>query len=80
MAPSLDPVPEHVIARRRRIGKRIRDARLHADLTQERLGEMTDLHRNTIVNIELGIYSPRLDSLLMIADAVRVPLHELIRE
>lgn len=79
MAPSLDPVPQHVIERRRRIGKRIRDARLHADLTQERLGELTDMHRNTIVNIELGLYSPRLDSLLLIADAVRVPLSELVR-
>jgi transcriptional regulator with XRE-family HTH domain len=66
--------------RRRRIGKRIRDARLHADLTQERLGELVDLSRNTIVNIETGVHSPRLDSLLMIADAVRVPLDELIRE
>jgi transcriptional regulator with XRE-family HTH domain len=78
--PSLDPVPDHVLARRRRIGMRIRDARLHADLTQERLGELTDMHRNTIVNIELGIYSPRLDSLLLIADAVRVPLSDLVRE
>lgn len=73
-------MPDHVLARRRRIGARIRDARLHANLTQERLGELTDLHRNTIVNIELGIYSPRLDSLLLIADAVRVPLSHLVRE
>lgn len=78
--PSLDPVPDHVLARRRRIGKKIRDARLYADLTQERLGEMVDLSRNTIVNIETGVHSPRLDSLLMIADAVRVPLDELVRE
>lgn len=78
--PSLDPVPESVIARRRRIGLRIRDARLAADLTQERLAELVDLGRNTVGNIELGLHSPRLDSLLMIADAVRVPLHELIRE
>lgn len=78
--PSLDPVPAHVLARRRQIGKRIRDARIRADLTQERLGHAVDLSRGTIGNIELGTHSPRLDSLLMIADAVRVPLRDLIGE
>lgn len=78
--PSLDPVPADILARRRRIGLRIRDARLRADLTQERLGELVDLSRNTIGNIELGNFSPRLDSLLMIADAVRVPLGHLVRD
>lgn len=80
MAPSLDPVPDHVLARRRRIGVRIRDARLRANLTQELLAEATDLTRNTVGNIELGIHSPLLDTLLMISDAVRVPLSDLVRE
>lgn len=78
--PSLDPVPDHVVARRRRIGQRIRDARIAADLTQERLGELTDLTRGTVRNVEYGFTSARLDSLLMIADAVRVPLSQLVRE
>jgi transcriptional regulator with XRE-family HTH domain len=78
--PSLDPVPEPVRARRRAIGRRIREAREAAGLTQEQLAEQTDLVRNTIGNVELGNYSPRLDSLLMIADAVRVPLSQLVRE
>lgn len=53
-------------------------ARKAAGLTQEQLAEATDLTRNTIGNTERGNYSPRLDSLLMIADAVRVPLPDLI--
>lgn len=77
--PSQDPVPDFVLHQRREIGKRIRDARLAADLTQERLGQMVDLSRNTIGNIELGLHSPLLDTLLLIAAAVRVPLADLAR-
>ncbi|SEO84179.1 DNA-binding transcriptional regulator, XRE-family HTH domain [Actinacidiphila rubida] len=51
-----------------------------ANLTQERLAELVDVDRRTIVNVELGYTSPRLDTLLMIADAVRTPLSELVRE
>ncbi|WP_245791726.1 helix-turn-helix transcriptional regulator [Actinacidiphila rubida] len=73
-------MPERVIARRRRVGQRIRTAREMANLTQERLAELVDVDRRTIVNVELGYTSPRLDTLLMIADAVRTPLSELVRE
>lgn len=51
-----------------------------ANLTQERLAELVDVDRRTIVNVEQGHFSPRLDTLLMIADAVRAPLSELVRE
>lgn len=80
VAPSLDPVPDHVLARRRRVGRQIRDARVDADLSQERLAELSDMSRNSIVRIETGVVSPRLDSLLVIADALRVPLAHLIRD
>lgn len=79
MAPSLDPIPDDVVARRRRIGRRIRDARVAADLTQERLAELTDMTRNSVVNVEHGVHSPRLDTLLMISDAVQVPLWQLVQ-
>jgi DNA-binding XRE family transcriptional regulator len=80
VAPSLDPIPDHVLARRRRIGRQIRDARIDADLSQERLAELADMTRNSIVNIETGAVAALLDSLLMIADALRTPLSELVRE
>lgn len=76
--PSQDPVPEHVIAYRRAVGERIRIAREAAHLTQEQLAERTDLARNTVGNVELGHFSPRLDSLVMIAVAVRVPVAVLM--
>lgn len=49
-------------------------------MTQERLAELADMTRNSIGNIESGAVSPLLDSLLVIADAVRVPLSLLVRE
>jgi transcriptional regulator with XRE-family HTH domain len=75
-----DPIPERVLARRRAIGVQIREAREHAELTQERLGERADLDRVTVVRIETGVASPTLDTLLLIADALGVPLSLLVRD
>jgi DNA-binding XRE family transcriptional regulator len=75
-----DPIPERVLARRRAIGVQIREAREHAELTQERLAERADLDRVSVVRIETGVTSPRLDHLLMIADALGVPLSHLVRD
>ncbi|WP_052398059.1 helix-turn-helix domain-containing protein [Streptomyces sp. NRRL F-5123] len=75
-----DPIPAQVLARRRAIGVQIRQAREGAELTQERLAERADLDRVTIVRIETGVTSPRLDHLLMIADALGVALSYLVRE
>lgn len=74
------PIPESVIRRRRAVGERVRRARIHANLTQERLSEDADLSRATIIRIEAGTSSPVLDHLLMICDALRIPLADLVRE
>lgn len=58
----------------------IRLAREIADMTQEELAEATDLTRATISSIERGVHSPVGDRLMMISDAVRVPLSHLVRE
>lgn len=75
-----DPIPELVLARRRAIGVQIRQARESAGLTQERLAERSDLDRVTVVRIETGVASPKLDHLLMIANALGVPLSYLVRD
>jgi transcriptional regulator with XRE-family HTH domain len=49
-------------------------------MTQERLAERADLDRVSIVRIETGVASPKLDHLFLIADALGVPLRQLIRE
>jgi transcriptional regulator with XRE-family HTH domain len=73
------PPPDWVIERRRAVGARIRAARLHANLTQERLAEMAGMDRQAVNRIEQGHASPLLDNLIRIADALNVPLADLVR-
>ncbi|MFG2400792.1 helix-turn-helix domain-containing protein [Streptomyces lydicus] len=76
-----DPLPDWVPTRRRAIGATIRSARLHRNLTQEALAERAGgLDRKTISRIENGVMSPVLDHLLLIADALGVPLAALVRD
>lgn len=49
-------------------------------LSQEKLAERTGLCRNTIHKIEMGQRSPRLDTLLTLADALRVDAVELLKD
>lgn len=74
------PPPDHVLARRRRIGEQIRAARLRQNLTQEAVALRVGMDRATYVRIEQGQASPLLDTLLLISDALGVPLAHLVRE
>ncbi|WP_049580409.1 helix-turn-helix transcriptional regulator [Streptomyces sp. SBT349] len=78
--PPADPPRPGLVARRRAIGDRIRDARLNANLTQEGLRDRTALSRDTIIRIEAGTTDARLSWLLLIADAVGTDLADLVRE
>ncbi|MFH9368053.1 helix-turn-helix domain-containing protein [Streptomyces anulatus] len=72
--------PDWVIARRRAIGDRIRAARKGAGLTQEQVALRVPMDRATYNRIEMGHAAALLDSLILIADAIGVPLSELVRE
>jgi transcriptional regulator with XRE-family HTH domain len=74
-----DPLPDHLLRRRHTIGQHIRAARMDANLTQEALALAAGLDRQAINRIEQGHTSPLLDSLLRIADTLRVPLADLVR-
>ncbi|MFG2722729.1 helix-turn-helix domain-containing protein [Streptomyces sp. NPDC048416] len=74
------PPPDWVLARRQAVGDRIRAARLRANLTQEQVGGRTGIDRATYNRIEQGHASPLLDSLIRIADAIGVPLADLVRQ
>lgn len=74
----LTPPPDWVLTRRRAVGDRIRTVRLDRDLTQERLAELAGLDRQSVNRIEVGVASPRLDSLLRIADALDVSVAALV--
>lgn len=75
-----DPPPAWVLARRRAVGDRIRDARHAARLTQWTLGELAGVDHKTIHRVEYGVSDPSLSLLLRIADAVDVPLADLVRD
>lgn len=73
------PVPDWVLNRRRAVGDNVRAARLQAKLTQEKLAELAGMDRQAINRIEQGHASPLLDNLIRIADALDVPLSELVQ-
>ncbi|MFH9404810.1 helix-turn-helix domain-containing protein [Streptomyces sp. NPDC017638] len=71
--------PDWVLARRRAIGDAIRAARGMRKLSQEKLGDLAGLDRKTINRTEQGSHATRIDHLLLIADALDVPLAQLVR-
>ena len=54
--------------------------RAAAQVSQERLAELSRLHRTYISQIERGLKSPSLRVVFAIAAALRIPAHTLIRE
>ena len=76
-----EPLPAWVLARRQAIGDQIRAAREGHQpwISQETLGELVGVDRKTINRIEQGAYATSVDSLIRIADALDVPLADLVR-
>lgn len=74
------PPPTWVVTRRRAIGDRIRATRRSVSLTQEQVALRIDMDRATYNRIEQGHSAALIDSLILIADAIGVPLSELVRE
>ncbi|MFF8839565.1 helix-turn-helix domain-containing protein [Streptomyces sp. NPDC015130] len=71
--------PPWVHERRRTLGRRIRDQRIHRGHTQEALVEMTDIDRRTLQRIEAGESDPRYGDLLRIAEALGLDVADLVR-
>ncbi|MFF7142209.1 helix-turn-helix domain-containing protein [Streptomyces nodosus] len=74
----IDPLPAWVLTRRRAIGDRVRAARQTRRLSQEKLGELAGLDRKTVNRIEQGTHGTSVDHLILIADAIGVPLRDLV--
>ena len=72
-------MPDWVFARRRVIGDRIREARRRAELSQVPSGERVGLDHKTTHRYETAQRAPGLNELLLIADALGVPLPELVK-
>jgi transcriptional regulator with XRE-family HTH domain len=61
------------------LGEAIRAKRKKFDLSQEKLAEKADLSTVFISRVERGKESPSVDSLLKIAKALGVKVHDLVR-
>jgi len=70
--------PPWILHARRELGNRIRDARLQADLTQEKLAELAGVDRTTIQNAEGGKVDPKFSLLLRVARVLRLPVRDLM--
>jgi len=61
----------------RAFGRKLRDARKEAGLSQGDLADRVELSRTSITNIEKGAQQPSLKLALKLADEVGVPLSDL---
>jgi transcriptional regulator with XRE-family HTH domain len=77
--PRPTPPDARVIARRRAVGEQIRRVRLEHNLTQLQVCDRTGIDVAQYSRIEQGHASPLLDTLIRIADAIGVPLVDLVR-
>lgn len=70
--------PDWILETRRRLGDNLRNARLDANLTQEKLALLAGVDRTTLQNAEAGKTDPKLSLLLRLARSLRVPLRDLL--
>jgi transcriptional regulator with XRE-family HTH domain len=59
-------------------GKRVRALRLERGLSQEKLAELADLHRNYVGGVERGERNIALLNIVSLAHALRVKPSELL--
>jgi len=59
------------------IGQRIRNYRIHAELTQEQLAERAGLHQTYIGQVERGEKNSTIESIHKISAALQIPLSRL---
>lgn len=64
----------------RALGRAARYLRARSELTQERLGQRADLHRNYIGAIERGEINPTFRVMLKLTHGLDVPLSKLISD
>lgn len=58
--------------------KKIRDVRLSKGMSQEKLAELSDLHRTYISSVERGERNVTIDSMERLANALGVDIRDLL--
>lgn len=66
------------LSAQQKLGKKINALRTDAELSQERLGEITGLDRTYISGIERGVRNPSLKNIEKLAKALGVKVSDLI--
>jgi transcriptional regulator with XRE-family HTH domain len=77
--PDLPNDDDQLLQERSRIGQRIRDTRIHRNLTQEAVFLAVPLTRSYYQEVESGRANPTLSTLLRIARVLDTPLADLVR-
>ena len=72
--------PDWVRRKQVALGRRIADLRRAADLSQDQLADRVGVERRTIQRYETATRDPRYADLLLLADALRVPVADLFRD
>jgi transcriptional regulator with XRE-family HTH domain len=62
------------------IGESVRCRRRGVGLSQEKLAEVTDMHRNYIGKIERGEQNPTIYNLVLLAKALRCKVSDILRD
>ncbi|CEP41750.1 MAG: helix-turn-helix domain-containing protein [Paraclostridium sordellii] len=62
------------------IGRKLKQARLKKELTQENIANILNVSRSTISNWEIGRSYPDLESVVALSDLYNISLDELLRE
>lgn len=57
----------------------LREARKAAGLSQERLGQLADMHMTEVSRLERGVRDPRLDTITRLAVALKTDVAHLVR-
>jgi len=65
---------------RKALGNTIRAYRIEMDISQEKLAELADVHRNYIGKIERGEQNITINSLCQLAEVFNRPLSEILAD
>ncbi|MBT3192544.1 MAG: helix-turn-helix transcriptional regulator [Verrucomicrobia bacterium] len=64
---------------KKQLGQRVREQRLKAGISQEKLAELTGLHRTYISDIECGTRNVAIINIVRIAEALATQPSELVK-
>ena len=73
-----DPATDAISTALDQVGSRLRQIRGHREITLIELAERTGISKSTLSRLENGQRRPTLELLLLLAQAYRVPLDDLV--